>query len=151
MSLNSDCNSRDSRISLTTKVASITRPVTDTSIIQSVGISLSKLPSVDKDDSSLTTNVDPLSSYFPKPTTNIDSNPVIFDIDITVSHIVVDSDKFIDKRYDLKIDNTCTIDDLITMMLSLKDINVYRGRVNFVFSGKQLKNLKSLINCLITA
>ena len=138
MSLNSDCNSRDSRISSTIKVASIMMPVTDTSIIQSVGISLSKLPSVDKDDSSLTTNVDPLSSYSPKPTTNIDSNPVNFDIDITVSHIVVDGDKFIDKRYHLKIDNTFTIDDLITKMLSLKDINVYRGRVKFAFSGKQL-------------
>ena len=57
MTSTSDCNSRDSPISSTNKVAPIMIPVTDTSIVPSVGFSLSKLPSVDKDNSSLTTTL----------------------------------------------------------------------------------------------
>ena len=142
MTLTSDCKSRDPPISSTNKVAPIMVPVTDTLIVPSVGFSLAKSPSVDKDNSSLTTNFDPLSSSSPNMTTNIDSNPVILEFDITVSHIVVEGDSSIEKIYKFEIKNTCSINDLITIMLSLKDINVFRDRVHLFFCGNHLNKFQ---------
>ena len=199
-----DYNSRDPPISSTDKVAPIMVPVTDTSIVASVGSSLTKslnnqfsstinvasisvqpnsliiehlsmsstkfigplepskvtipstilpkLSSVDKVNSSSTTSVDPLSSSSVKLTIIIDSNSSIFDIDITVSHIEIeDGSTFEIRLYELQIKSTCIIYELISIMLSQKDMNVSRYRVILMYCGKIYMISRSLINCLITA
>ena len=194
MTSTSDYNSRDPPISSTDNVAPIMVPVTDTSIVASIGFSLTKclinpcssttnvpsisvqpnslivehlftsstnficplesskvtipssifpkLSSVDKVNSSSATIVDPLSSSSPKLTTIIDTNSSIFDIDITVSHIVIEDGSTFERLYELQIKNTCTIYELISIMLSLKDINVFRDRVMLVYCGRNLHNFQ---------
>ena len=61
--------------------------------------------------------VDPLSSSSPNLTTN--------DIDITVSHFVNKDDSSFEMIYALKIKSNFTIDELISYVVSLKDINVF--------------------------
>ena len=112
MTSTSDSNCRDPPISPTDKVAPIMAPVI----------------------------VDPLSSSSPNLTTNIDSNPSIFDIDITVSHFVNKDGSIFKMIYALKIKSNFTIDELISYIVSLKDINVFRGRVNLIYDGTQLYN-----------
>ena len=98
---------------------------------------------VDKINSSSTTSVDPLSSSSIKLTTIIDSNSSIFDIDITVSHIEIeDGSTFEIRLYELQIKSTCTIYELISIMLSQKDINVSRDRVMLVYCGKHLNDFQ---------
>ena len=76
--------------------------------------------------------VDPLSSSSPNLTTN--------DIDITVSHFVNKDDSIFEMIYALKIKSYFTIDDLISYIVSLKDIHVYRDRVKSLYEGTQLYN-----------
>ena len=76
--------------------------------------------------------VEPISSSSPNLTTN--------DIDITVSHFVNKDDSIFEMIYALKIKSNFTIDDLISYIVSLKDINVYRDRVKLVYEGTQLYN-----------
>ena len=133
MTSTSDSNCRDPPISSTDNVVPIMVPVTDTSIVASIGSSFAKL-------SSSTTIVGPLSSSSPNLTTNIDSNPSIFDIDITVSHFVNKDGSIFEMIYALEIKSSCTIDELISLIVSLKDINVFRDRVKLVYDGTQLYN-----------
>ena len=194
MTSTSDSNSRDLPISSTDKVASIMVPVTDTSIVASVGSSLCKcllnpsssttnvasisvqpnslivehlstsstnfigplesskvtilssifpkLSSVDKINSSSTTIVDPLPSSSLKLTKIIDTDSSIFDIDSTVSHIVIEDGSTFERLYELQIKNSCTIYELISIVLSQKDINVSRDRVMLVCCGKHLINFQ---------
>ena len=75
-------------------------------------------------------------------TTIIDSNSSIFDIDITVSHIESeDGSTFEIGLYKLQIKSTCTIYELISIMLSQNNINVSRNRVILVLCGKHLNDL----------
>ena len=205
MTSTSDSKSHDPPISSTDKVAPIIVPVTDTSIIASVGPSLTKslinqfssttkvasisvlpnllivehlstlstkfigplvsskvtipstiLPkssSIDKVNSSSTTSVDLLPSSTFKLTTIIDSNSSIFEkdvststpsvayMDISVSHLEIEPGYYNEIRlYELQVKITCTISELISIMLSQNDINVSHYRVMLVFCGKHLKN-----------
>ena len=75
-------------------------------------------------------------------TTIIDSNSSIFDIDITVSHIEIEDGSTIKIRlYELQVKSTCTIYELISIMLLKNDNNVSRYRVILVFCGKQLNDI----------
>ena len=140
MTSTSDSNCRAPPISSTDKVVPIMVPVTDTSIVASIGSSFAKLSSVDKVNLSSTTIVDPPSSSSPNLTINIDSNPSIFDIDITVSYFVNKDGSIFEMIYGLEIKSNCTIDELISYIVSLKDINVFRDRVKLVCCGTQLYN-----------
>ena len=76
-------------------------------------------------------------------TTIIDSNLSIFEINIRVSHIEIEDGSTIEIRlYELQVKNTCTIYELISIMLSQKDINVSRYRVMLVYYGKHLYDFK---------
>ena len=114
---------------------------------------LPKLSSVDKFNSSPTTSVDPLPSSTVKSTTIIDSNSSIFEkvvststlsvayMHISVSHLEIEpgfSNEI--KLYKLQIKITCTILDLISIMLSQNDINVSRYRIMLMFCGKHLND-----------
>ena len=140
MTPTSNSNCCDPPLSSTDKIAPIMVPVTDTSIVASIGSSFAKLSSVDKVNSSSITIVDPLSSASNNLTTNIDSNPSIFDINITVSHFVNKDGSIFETIYGLEIKSNCTIDELISYIVSLKDINVFRDKVKLVNCGTQLYN-----------
>ena len=206
MTSTSDSNSRDPPISSTDKVAPIMVPVTDTSIVASVGSSLTKslnnqfsstinvasisvqpnsliiehlsmsstkfigplepskvtipstilptLSSVDKVDSSSATSVDSLPSSTVKLTTIINSNSSIFEkdvststlsvayMDISVSRLEIEPGYSNEIRlYKLQVNITCTISEIISIMLSQKDINISRYRVMLVFCGKYLNDV----------
>ena len=67
----------------------------------------------------------------------------MFDIDITVSHIEIeDGSTFEIRLYELQIKSTCIIYELISIMLSQKDINISRDRVMLVYCGKHLNDFQ---------
>ena len=62
------------------------------------------------------------------------------DIDITVSHFVNKDGSNFEMIYALKFKGNFTIDELISYIVSLKDINVFRDRVNLIYDGTRLYN-----------
>ena len=62
-------------------------------------------------------------------------------MDISVSHLEIEPGFSNEIRlYKLQIKITCTISDLISIMLSQNDINVSRYRVMLMFCGKHLND-----------
>ena len=101
-----------------------------------------------------TKSVDPLVSSTVKSPTIIVSNPSTVEtvsttltqsvayMDIRVRHLEIEPDcsnKI--KLYELQIKISCTISELITIMLSQNDVDVSRYRVMLIYRGKHLYDL----------
>ena len=62
-------------------------------------------------------------------------------MDIRVRHLKIEPDCSNEiKLYKLQVKITCTISELMTIMLSQNDINVSRYRVMLIYCGKHLDN-----------